>query len=196
MKPYSESCDQNREPIFSIIAPLLSARKSLLEIGSGTGQHAVYFAGDLPHLTWQTSDVEDNHAGIKAWINDSHLSNVMQPLEIDTTQDHWPAQRYDVVYSANTAHIMNWQAVEGMFAGVGKVLAEDGCFLLYGPFNYNGDYTSDSNRRFDKWLKDRDPSSGIRDFEALNELALAAGMRLVEDFEMPVNNRLLYWQKA
>jgi cyclopropane fatty-acyl-phospholipid synthase-like methyltransferase len=196
MKPYSESCDQNREPIFSIIAPLLSARKSLLEIGSGTGQHAVYFAGDLPHLTWQTSDVEDNHAGIKAWINDSHLSNVMQPLEIDTTQDHWPAQRYDVVYSANTAHIMNWQAVEGMFAGVGKVLAEDGCFLLYGPFNYNGDYTSDSNRRFDKWLKDRDPSSGIRDFEALNELALAAEMRLVEDFEMPVNNRLLYWQKA
>lgn len=196
MKPYAESCDQNREPIFTTIAPILATRKTLLEIGSGTGQHAVYFAEDLPHLTWQTSDVAENHAGIKAWITDSGLMNVMLPLDINTLQERWPQQHYDAVYSANTVHIMSWAAVEGLFTGVGRVLDEGGCFLLYGPFNYNGNYTSDSNRRFDRWLKDRDPLSGIRDFEALNELASAAGLSLVEDFEMPVNNRLLHWKKG
>lgn len=196
MKPFSESCEQNRQPIFSVISPLLKDCQRLLEIGSGTGQHAVYFSRDLPHLNWQTSDVGENHAGIVQWISESGLTNILPPLTLDTRHDSWPQQNYDAVFSANTCHIMHWPDVEAFIAGVGKVLQSGGRFMLYGPFNYNGSYTSDSNQRFDQWLKDRDPDSGIRDFEALDQLCKTAGLFLVEDFEMPVNNRLLYWQKS
>ncbi len=195
MKPYSESCDQNCQPILEIIEPLLKTRRSLLEIGSGTGQHAVYFAEKLPDLQWQTSDVAAHHEGIKLWIEDARLTNVLPPVELDTLNSPWPTQRYDAVFSANTTHIMNWPAVTALFEGVGSLLVKGGEFLLYGPFNYAGRYTSDSNARFDQWLKQRDPQSGIRDFEALQELAGRHGMQLQKDHEMPANNRLLQWQK-
>lgn len=193
MKPYSESCDQNRDPIFEVLAPLVRDRSTLLEIGSGTGQHAVYFGAKLPHLTWQTSDRSENHPGIQQWLDEAGLPNVLPPLELDTRSE-WPDIKVDAVFSANTTHIMHWNDVIGLFQGVGRVLAPQGIFILYGPFNYDGQYTSDSNRRFDQWLKQRDSLSGIRDFEALNQLANEASMTLVSDHAMPANNRILCWK--
>jgi len=195
MKPYAESCEQNRLPILEVLRPRLEQCHRLLEIGSGTGQHAVYFTPHLPHLTWQTSDVEENHPAIHAWLDEEGPENALRPLVLDVHKGSWPEQYYDAVYSANTVHIMGWEAVEALFTGVGRVLAPQGLFILYGPFNYGGRYTSESNARFDQWLKARDPQSGIRNFEELDALARAAGLELVEDIEMPVNNRTLVWRK-
>ncbi len=195
MKPYSESCEQNRDPILAIIQPLFSNCKELLEIGTGTGQHAVFFAQQMPHLIWHTSDRRENHSGISMWLNEAGLPNTRLPLALDVSHDHWPQQQFDAVFSANSAHIMHLQDVEAMFAGVGRVLKEGGLFVLYGPFNYNGAFTSESNAQFDLWLKDRDPLSGVRDFEALDKLAKQAGMQLLNDDEMPANNRILSWVK-
>jgi cyclopropane fatty-acyl-phospholipid synthase-like methyltransferase len=194
-KPYAESCDQNREPILSVIQPLFDDRQRVLEIGSGTGQHAVYFATALPHLTWYTSDCVEYHAGIRLWLEEAALPNVHAPLALDVARSEWPALDVDAVFSANTAHIMHWPEVEAMFAGVGRLLQAGGIFVLYGPFNYQGRFTSDSNARFDGWLKGRDPGMGVRDFEALDGLAVAAGMALQEDFPMPANNRILCWRR-
>jgi len=194
-KPYAEACDRNRGPILSVIEPLFADCKSVLEIGSGTGQHAVYFAARLSHLVWQTSDVKENHADIKAWLDDAKLTNVRDPVLLDVKQKNWPDIKADTVFSANTAHIMDQDGVKAMFSGVGRILPAQGKFVLYGPFNYNKQYTSDSNARFDVWLKARDPQSGIRNFEDLDNLAKAAGMIFIQDYEMPANNRILHWQK-
>ncbi len=194
-KPFSESCEQNREPILQVISPLLRNSSSLLEIGSGTGQHAVYFGASLPHLQWQASDCADYLPGIHLWIDEAALTNVPAPLELDVTLT-WPALSVDAVFSANSVHIMHWHMVEALFTGVGRVLQSGGKFLLYGPFNYQGCYTSESNARFDAWLKARDPDSGIRDFEKLVQLAGNAGLILRDDFSMPANNRILYWQRS
>ena len=196
MKPYSESCDQNCDPILTVIQPLFSNCNQLLEIGSGTGQHAVYFAQQMPHLIWHTSDRRENHSGISMWLNEAGLPNTRLPLALDVSHDHWPQQQFDAVFSANSAHIMHLQDVEAMFAGVGRVLKEGGLFVLYGPFNYNGAFTSESNAQFDLWLKDRDPLSGVRDFQALDKLAKQAGMLLLNDDEMPANNRILSWVRG
>jgi cyclopropane fatty-acyl-phospholipid synthase-like methyltransferase len=196
MKPYSESCEQNRWPILEVLRVALADRSRLLEIGSGTGQHAVYFAPEFPQLTWQTSDRSDMHAGIQAWLDDRRAANILPPLALDVCSDRWPTGHYDAVYSANTVHIMSATEVGCLFAGVGDVLESSGVFCLYGPFNYHGHYTSASNARFDQWLKVRDPSSGIKDFEALQELAEHAGLALVHDYELPANNRMLVWLKA
>jgi len=195
-KPFSESCVENRAPILEVLRPRLDGCRRLLEIGSGTGQHAVYFAPELPRLSWQTSDRRENHPGIMAWLDESGLTNVRAPICMDVLRDPWPLERFDGVFSANTAHIMSPEAVEAMFRGVGDILQPEGQFLLYGPFNCDGRYTSASNERFDAWLKARDPVMGIRDLTWLTGLALAAGMVLVEDIEMPVNNRTLVWQKT
>jgi len=195
MKPYSESCDQNRDAILQIIKPLFKNRKNVLEIGSGTGQHAVYFALKIPQLVWHTSDKEENHQGILAWMEEADLENVRAPLSLDVSRNEWPTDKIDVIYSANTAHIMSWPEVEILMTGVGKKLATNGLFILYGPFNYDRKYTSESNARFDQWLRDRNPLSGIRDFEALDRLAKSVGMTLENDFKMPANNRILCWRK-
>ena len=194
-RPYSEACDRNRDPILEVIRPWLSERGAVLEIGSGTGQHAVYFAEKLPHLLWHTSDREENHAAIGLWLGEAGLANVRPPLSLDVAADSWPELAVDAVFSANTAHIMHWREVEALFSGVGSLLPEHGVFLLYGPFNYRGRYTSDSNECFDGWLKARDPLSGIRDFEEVDRLARQAEMVLREDAAMPANNRLLVWEK-
>lgn len=193
-KPYSESCDQNKDPILDVLRKEFSQVRYVLEIGSGTGQHAVYFGEHLPHLVWQTSDIVIYHAGIRAWLDEAALPNVLPPLALDVEHDPWPT-RQDAVFSANTVHIMGWPQVQCMFAGIGKVLAPSSVFCLYGPFNYHGAYTSPSNARFDAWLKARDPASGVRDFEALDVLAGKAGLLLTQDHEMPVNNRMLVWRK-
>ena len=196
MKPFSEACEQNKQPILAVLQQHFAAVQSVLEIGSGTGQHAVFFGAQLPHLQWLTSEVAELHAGICAWLDEAYLLNVSRPVALDVNQAVWPVDRVDAVFSANTVHIMDWPSVEKMFAGIGRVLQTHGVFCLYGPFNYQGGYTSDSNARFDMWLKQRDPRSGIRDFEALNALAQQHGMTLRADHAMPANNRTLVWEKS
>ena len=196
MKQYSQSCVENQVPILNIIKPLLTNVTTVLEVGSGTGQHAVYFAQHLPNLIWQSSDQDQYLNSINSWIDEAKLDNTPMAIPLDVTNTGtWPSIEVDAIFSANTAHIMSWDMVVDFFQGVGKMLNPGGMFILYGPFNYNGEYTSQSNANFDLWLKERDPNSAIRDFEALNKLAAEAGLILVNDYEMPANNRILYWKK-
>jgi SAM-dependent methyltransferase len=196
MKPYAESCDINKNPILDVLRDVFADRRNVLELASGTGQHAIHFGRSLPHLTWQTSELKENHAGIQAWLDEAQLPNVFAPLYIDANDEHWPVTHYDAIFNANTVHILSWPEVEKLFAGIGRVLESGGILCLYGPFNYGGKFTSDSNARFDVWLKTRNPLSGVRDFEALNALAEAQGLTLIKDIEMPINNRTLVWQRA
>jgi hypothetical protein len=194
-KPYAPSCDRNREPIAEVLGRHLSGSASVLEIGSGTGQHAVYFAAGFPHLRWQCSDRGECLPGIRAWLEEAGLSNTPEPLELDVVRI-WPEQRYDAVFSANTLHIMSWGEVEQLFAGIGRVAALDAMVIVYGPFNYGGRYTSESNAQFDVWLKERGAHQGIRDFEAVQRLAAGIGLELLEDVVMPANNRCLVWRRV
>ncbi len=199
MKPFSESCEQNKDVILKIIKPLLSSSQSLFEIGSGTGQHAIYFPQAMPHLQWYTSDRYEAVKGIQLWIDeyciDGQLKNIHSPVILDVMQENWPELKVDAVYTANSLHIMHWHEVQSFFDQAPTLLNSGGIMLVYGPFNYSGQYTSDSNRRFDGWLKDREPNSGIRDFSAVDELAKNNGLHLLDDYEMPANNRILCWQK-
>ena len=195
MKPFSESCEQNKQPILAVLQQYFANVSSVLEIGCGTGQHAVFFAARFSHLHWLASEISELHSGVNAWLDEARLPNIAGPVELDVNQPDWPVHEIGAVFSANTVHIMDWPSVENMFAGIGRVLQAKGVFCLYGPFNYAGNYTSDSNARFDLWLKQRDPRSGIRDFEALNSLARQHGMELLADHAMPANNRTLVWQK-
>ena len=195
MKQYSPACDQNKDPILAMIKPLLSKVTSVLEIGSGTGQHCVYFAKALPHLVWQASDQAMYLPSVTAWINEAQLNNTPTALTLNVCHV-WPKSSYDAIFSANTTHIMSWEMVLDFFKGVGETLNTNGLFILYGPFNYNGQYTSESNAKFDLWLAQQNPQSSIRDFEALNRLAEQAGLTLIDDYEMPANNRILVWKKS
>jgi len=198
-KAYSQSCEENKDPILGILEIEFSKAKSVLEIGSGTGQHAVYFAGALRHLQWQCSDIAPQMPGIKAWLAEAKLANTPPPLCLDV-RDSWRESFgdgcFDAVFSANTTHIMSWPSVLCLFERLGEVLCEKACIALYGPFNYKCLYTSDSNARFDQWLKSRDPLSGIRDFESLQALAEARAFNLHKDYAMPANNRLLVWRRG
>ena len=194
-KPFSESSAENREPILAVLREVFADCRKVLEIGSGTGQHAVYFGAELNHLSWQTADLPQHHAGIRMWLEEAALPNVLAPLALDVNRTDWLDRRYDAVFSANTLHIVSWPKVEKLFAGVGKVLQPGGVLAIYGPFNYNGRFTSPSNARFDQWLKQRDPASGVRDFEAVDALARAQNLILQSDIAMPVNNRTLVWHR-
>jgi hypothetical protein len=196
MKPYSEACDRNREPILVVLRQWLIASGSVLEIGAGTGQHAVYFAQHLPHLTWIPSDRDENLAGIHQWGSEAGLANLRSPVRLDVRDPQWPAISVQYVFTANTAHIMSWAEVEAAFAGIAKVLVHKGLFCLYGPVNRNGHFTSDSNRQFDAMLRARDPAMGIRDDQALIELGRRCGLNYLADKAMPANNRLLIWSKS
>ncbi len=197
-KPFSPACEENKRPILDVIAPRLAEARAVLEIGSGTGQHAVYFAAALPHLRWQCTDVTEHLPGIKCWIDEAARPNLPAPLEINVDTD-WLAAlgdtHYDAVYSANTAHIMSLAQVERMFAGVGGLLPPAGLFLLYGPFSIDGRHSSESNLLFDRSLRRYDPLSGVRDLRDLERFAAAAGLGLEADIEMPVNNRTLVWRR-
>ena len=194
-KPYSESCDQNKDVILSVISPVFSTLCSVLEIGSGTGQHALYFAEKMPHLKWLTSDCKSYLDGINLWLVDSALPNVEPAFELDVSSSTWPRLDIDAVFTANSIHIMNQQNVVDFVTGVGRLLKEQGSLMIYGPFNYNGTYTSESNERFDGWLKQKDAASGIKHFEEIVTLAEANGMSLLTDYEMPANNRILHFVK-
>ena len=184
--------------ILAVLQPLFSSAECssifVLEVGSGTGQHAIHFAQALPHLQWQPADRSDNIAGITAWREWAALDNVLPPLLLDVNQP-WPLPSAQNIFSANTLHIMSWNEVQKFFTGVGAVLAPGGILCVYGPFNYGGQFTSDSNAQFEQWLKARDSLSGIRDFEAVNSLAQAQGLSLLADNPMPANNRCLVWKK-
>lgn len=193
-KPLSESCERNKAPILATLREVFCQPARILEIGSGTGQHAVHFGAALPHLTWQTSDLPANHAGIRAWLEDAALPNVLAPLALDVNGP-WPDGAYDGIFTANTLHIVSWELAQKLIAGAGRLLRKDGRLAVYGPFNYAGNFTSDSNARFDEWLKNRDPLSGIRDFEAVVNCAEINGLHLEADHAMPANNRLLVFVK-
>jgi cyclopropane fatty-acyl-phospholipid synthase-like methyltransferase len=194
LKPHAPACDRNREPILAVLRRHFSDRRRVLEIGSGTGQHAVHFAAALPDLTWQTSDLEENLPGIRLWLEEVRLANLPAPLSLDVN-GAWPQRGYDAVFSANTLHIMSWSDVEALFEHLQLVLEPDACVAAYGPFNYAGRFTSPSNADFDAWLKQRSPLMGIRDFEAVDALAQSIGLRLIEDCAMPANNRTLVWRR-
>jgi len=192
-KPHSAACERNREPILAVLREHFADRRRVLEIGSGTGQHAVHFAAALPQLVWQTADREDYLDGIRLWLDEAGLPNTPPPLQFDVNQADWPEARYDAVFSANTLHIMSWAEVETMFRRLPDVMSADAKLVIYGPFNYGGHYTSDSNAAFDAALKADTPSRGIRDAAAVDALAAAIGLRLLEDRAMPANNRLRVW---
>lgn len=194
-KPYAPACERNRDPILAVLREHFADRQRVLEIGSGTGQHAVHFAAALPHLTWQTSDRPENVAGIRLWLKEAALANTPPPLTLDVNGP-WPHQRFDAAFSANTLHILAWPEVERLFAGVAGVLTATAKLVIYGPFNYGGRYTSESNAQFDQWLKTGDARRGIRDFEAVDALAAGIGLALLEDRAMPANNRCLVWRRA
>ncbi|WP_105166566.1 DUF938 domain-containing protein [Pseudoalteromonas sp. T1lg23B] len=193
-KPFSQACENNKTPILSTLKPYLEHYNYVLEIGSGTGQHGVYFAESMPHLIWQTSDRLCNHEGIEAWIADSPASNVKPPLDLDLNQS-WPIDQVPVIYTANTLHIVSEALVEQLFIGVAQHLMHEGLLCIYGPFNYGGKFTSESNAEFDGFLKSQDPESGIRDIEWVCALAQQAGLELLQDYQMPANNRLLLFKR-
>lgn len=194
-KPFSQAAENNRGPILEVLRQHLPPRGLLLEIGSGTGQHAVFCAAALPQLIWQTSDLLPCHAGIRRWLEDAGPGNVRPPLHLDVEAEPWPIDRADAVFSANTAHIMPWPAVEALFDGVGRVLCAGGPFLLYGPFRAGGHHNSPGNAAFDRALRQRDPAMGLRDLDDLRLLAQRAGLAPEGEVAMPANNRMLIWRK-
>lgn len=194
-KPYSEACERNREPILAVLQTVFADRRRVLEIGSGTGQHAAAFAAALPHLLWQCSDCAPNLPGISQWLAEAALPNTPPPLAVDVN-DGLPAARFDAVYTANTLHIMRWSEVQRLFAALPAVLEPGARLVVYGPFNRGGHFTSASNAAFDQALRAGDPGRGIRDFEAVNTLAEATGLVLEHDHAMPANNRCIVWRQT
>lgn len=194
MKPFSQACENNKQVILEQLQTVFSDVSSVLEIGSGTGQHAVHFGEAMPQLQWQTSDLKENHPTIQLWLNDAALANVASPIELDIAKP-WPVLDVDAVYTANTLHIISWPLVVALFENLSQALKPTGLLCVYGPFNYGGKFTSESNRNFDSQLKMRDSKSGLRDFEKIHALAEEADLLLQDDVAMPANNRLLIYKK-
>lgn len=201
-KPFSQACENNKRPILEILEQVFPeqshAQALVLEVGSGTGQHAAYFASQLPWLRWQPTDQAVYLPGCRLWVEEAQASgatNLQSPLPLDVLQTDWPVASAQAAFSANTAHIMSWQAVEALFSGLGKRLEPAAAFCLYGPFRYHGQHTSESNDQFDRHLRERDPVMGIRDLDELEPLAEASGFRLEADHAMPANNRTLVWRR-
>jgi SAM-dependent methyltransferase len=192
--PFSDACERNKGPILEVLRSAFAGCTRVVEIGSGTGQHAVHFARHLPHLQWQPTDRAEYLPGLAARIAAEGPANLAAPVELDVLQESWPAVRGDAAFSANTLHIMSWPAVKALLAGLPRVLEPGGVLAIYGPFRYSGQFTTASNAAFDAMLRERDPQSGLRDFEAVNSLAEAVGLRLSADHAMPANNQLLVWK--
>ena len=191
MLPFSEACERNKDPILEVLRRAFADRSMVLEIGSGTGQHAVYFAANLKNLVWQPTERLANLAALASRLHLHRAENIRVPAVLDVTQKMWPVRGVDAVYSANTLHIMSWAEVTAMFAGIDAVLSARGVLCVYGPFRYHGTHTSASNQRFDAELRERDPKSGIRDIDDVCGLAAASRLRLAIDHDLPANNRLL-----
>ncbi len=191
MLPFSEACERNKDPILEVLRVAFADRTQVLEIGSGTGQHAVYFAAQLTHLIWHPTEQLAYLADLASRVKLEGTRNLRQPTVLDVKQTVWPLRSVDAIYSANTLHIMGWAEVEAMFRGIDAALSPHGVVCIYGPFRYSGRYTSDSNRDFDLMLKERDPKSGLRDLTDLSALAERHALRLRVDHDLPANNRML-----
>jgi cyclopropane fatty-acyl-phospholipid synthase-like methyltransferase len=194
-KPFSVACERNQAPILEVLRERFAACRTVLEIGSGTGQHAVHFAAAMPHLVWQTSDVPAHLDGIRQWLAEAALPNTPPPLSLDINDAAVPTGPFDAVFSANTLHIMSWAEVQRLFERLPSMMGEGALLVVYGPFNYRGKFTSSSNAAFDTSLRAANPLRGIRDAEAVDALAAEAGLALVEDRAMPANNRCRVWQR-
>lgn len=194
MYPCAESSERNKGPILAVLKEVFADTRSVLEIGCGTGQHAVYFARNLPHLSWQPSDKPGEIRWIEARLERQRPDNVRTPVEIDVRDRPWGVD-VDGIFTANTLHIMSWAEVEEFFRGVGESLRRPGTLCVYGPFRYDGAYSGESDVRFDRSLRQRGPQMGIRDFEAVDALAAEQGLVLFADFPMPANNRTLVWRR-
>ena len=195
-KPFSQACENNKQPILDVLKEVFNLPSELLEVGSGTGQHAIYFAEHLPHITWQPTDQAEYLEGINQWVDEADLANVKSPVQLNVKDYPWPFQQLEAVFTANTLHIMSWEDVEVFFTRLGAYLQANAKFCSYGPYNKNGAYTSDSNARFDQWLKQRDPVSGIRHIEDLVALGKLNKIELTTEVAMPANNMCLVWQKS
>jgi cyclopropane fatty-acyl-phospholipid synthase-like methyltransferase len=199
--PFSQACENNKQPILEVLQIELQGFNHVLEIGSGTGQHSVHFAPNLPELQWQTSDVISNHRHIIAWHHAYPAPNLYAPLAFDLSTDAVPVNSqlnlpYDAIFTANTLHIISWALVERLFALAGDALPTDGKLIVYGPFNEDGKYTSEGNQRFDAMLRAGNPDSGIRHKEDIVSLASEHHLQLNNTYAMPANNHLLVFQKA
>ncbi len=195
-KPYSPACERNRDPILDVLRHVFADRQRVLEIGSGTGQHAVHFAAALPQLVWQTSDRAENLDGIRAWLDEAGLANTPPPLTLDVGDDAWAVTDFDAAFSANTLHIMAWSEVQAMFRQLGCLLSPGALLAIYGPFNRDGRFSSTSNAEFDASLKRRAPHMGIRDLADVDALAATCDLLHIADHQMPANNRLVVWKKS
>jgi len=200
MRNFSPSCERNQDVIFEQLQELLGQVNTVLEIGSGSGQHALFFQQQLikrnnSSVIWQCSDRGEWLADLALNITDMAMDNVLTPIELDV-DNNWPSQSFDMIYTANSIHIMSWENVENLFKNLPSTLQAQGYFCCYGPFKYNAEFTSESNQKFEQWLKGRDAKSGIKDFEAIEKLALQHGIQLVSDITMPANNQLLVWQRV
>lgn len=199
-KPFSQACENNKYPILQVLKQYLetdvisSTNNALLEVGSGTGQHSVYMSEHLPHILWQPSDLEQNLAGIELWINEAQLPNLLSPLEFDVMRNDRLPPQCNHLFSANTLHIMSWHMVLALFNLIPHLIKPKGFAFFYGPFKYNGAFTTPSNANFDAWLKQRAPEQGIRDIEAIQQLAQQAGLAFLNDVAMPANNQMLVFQ--
>lgn len=194
--PYSQASENNKQVILEILARHLQDDEQVLELAGGTGQHAVHFAASLPNLHWQSSDIPSNVDSLNLRIANARLANLPAAITIDVNHSPWTSARPTAVFSANSLHIMSADSVENFFRGIGEILQADGTLIIYGPFKYAGEFTTPSNEEFDRRLKDRDPVSGIRDFEWVKELAAHANLTIIEDNAMPANNQLLVWKKS
>ena len=194
--PFSSAAERNQKPILDQLQELLPPQGTVIEIGSGTGQHAVFFADNLPGLLWQPSDRQENLAGLGCRFSATDNDRILPLLKLDVLRDPWPEHSYEAAYSANTAHIMSWEAVVAMFAGVSAHLIDHGRFCLYGPFNINNSFTSESNALFDQSLRAQDPQMGIRDMQAIELLANHHHMKLEYKIAMPANNFILVLKKS
>lgn len=189
------ACERNKDQILSVISPIFSTVSNVLEIGSGTGQHAIYFAEKMPHLTWHTSDCQPYLDGINTWTTTANLPNIKAPFELDVSTSQWPNMEVDAVFTADTVHCMHLQDVNNFIKGAGKLLKQQGSLVIYGPFYYNGLFTSENNVLLDQWLKRNDLLSGIKNFEEIKLLADKHGMQLVTDYEMPDDKHILHFIK-
>jgi cyclopropane fatty-acyl-phospholipid synthase-like methyltransferase len=191
----SDAAERNKEPILQVVAPVLSQTHRVLEIGSGTGAHALLFSARLPHLSWQPSDTGDYLPALRERLRREGGANLLLVVELDVRRHPWPVSEVDAIYSANTLHIMSWSSVHDFFKGVGHALTRPGLLCIYGPFRYGARYTSDSNAKFDEFLQHRDPDSGLRDAYEVDRLAREQGLELMADHAMPANNQLRVWRR-
>jgi SAM-dependent methyltransferase len=186
--------ERNKEPILRVLARVLPGQGRVLELASGSGQHVAHFARQLPQLRFLPSDLEQSHlASIRAWT--AELSNVAPPVLLDVCAQEYGVGAVEAMFCANLLHIAPWRCAEGLFLGTDRHLLPGGLLILYGPYHIDGRATAPSNAAFDADLRQRDPSWGVRDFEAVAALAGSAGLRLEERVPMPANNQLLLFRK-